>query len=96
MSVWRRLLASFAMLSLAAIADAGPTAAQTRSANKACLSERPAGSGLVRLCIRRLSYPRDVCRAIEQLASETISTGKLRTFILTPAAPEADGDRVDD
>ena len=58
------------MLSLAAIPDAGPTAAQTRSANKACLSERPAGSGLARLCIRRLSYPRDVCRAIEQLASE--------------------------
>jgi hypothetical protein len=58
------------VLALADGSGAGSAEAQTRSANKACLSERPAGPGIERLCIRRLSYSRDVCRAIEQLAEE--------------------------
>lgn len=49
---------------------ATPPQAQVRSANKACLYERPAGPGLSRLCIRRHSYSRDVCRTMEQLAEE--------------------------
>lgn len=45
-------------------------AAQTRSANKACLFERPASPGVERICIRRNSYSADVCRAIESFATE--------------------------
>ena len=70
MSVWRRLLASCAMFVLAAVADAQRVDAQTRSAGKACLFERPAGPGVRRLCIRRHSYWSDVCRAIELLGRE--------------------------
>lgn len=66
----RRLLALCGLLALANGAGTASAEAQTRSANKTCLSERPAGPGLERLCIRRLSYSRDVCRAIEQLAEE--------------------------
>lgn len=70
MSAWRRLLALGGLLALASGAGTGSAEAQTRGANKTCLSERPAGQGRQRLCIRRLSYSRDVCRAIEQLAEE--------------------------
>jgi hypothetical protein len=45
-------------------------AAQMRSANRACLFERPAGPGVERICIRKHSYSRDVCRAIELFATE--------------------------
>jgi soluble lytic murein transglycosylase-like protein len=45
-------------------------AAQVRSANRACLFERPAGPDVERICIRKRSYSRDVCRAIERFATE--------------------------
>ena len=44
--------------------------AQTRGASRQCLFERPAGPGVERICIRKASYSRDVCRAIERLAAE--------------------------
>lgn len=44
--------------------------AQVRSANRACLFERPAGPDVERICIRKSSYSRDVCRAIERFAAE--------------------------
>lgn len=57
------------------VAAVGPygmqgAAAQMRSANRACLFERPAGPGIERICIRKTSYSRDVCRAIERFATE--------------------------
>lgn len=70
MRAWRRLLACFVMATTAGGPVAGSAQAQVRSANRACLSERPVGPGIERLCIRRLSYSRDICRAIEQLARE--------------------------
>jgi hypothetical protein len=49
----------------------GATAqAQTRGPNLKCLYERPAGIDTARICIRKASYPRDLCRAIETLATE--------------------------
>lgn len=44
--------------------------AQTRSAGKQCLFERQAAPGIQRVCIRRNSYSRDLCRAIERFAAE--------------------------
>ncbi|MGV3553569.1 lytic transglycosylase domain-containing protein [Rhizobium sp.] len=49
----------------------GPdTQAQVRSAGKQCIFERPAGPGIERICIRKASYPRDLCRTIERFATE--------------------------
>ena len=71
MRAWRRLLpACGAIVALAPGPGAAIGEAQVRSANKACLYERPAGASTERLCIRRLSYSRDVCRTMEQLAQE--------------------------
>lgn len=70
MRAWRRLIAWCAILTMTDGLGAAGVEAQTRNANKACLFERPAGPGIRRLCIRRLSYSRDVCRVIEQLAGE--------------------------
>jgi soluble lytic murein transglycosylase-like protein len=57
---------------LAAVQPFGPLRAdaQVRSANRACLFERPARPDIERICIRKNSYSRDVCRAIERVASE--------------------------
>jgi hypothetical protein len=56
---------------LSTSAPADQTAeAQSRSANRLCLYERPAAQGVERICIRRKSYSHDVCRAIERLATE--------------------------
>lgn len=41
-----------------------------RSANKICLFERPARPGVQGICIRKHSYSRDICRAIELFATE--------------------------
>lgn len=70
MSVRGSLFACCAMLMAAdGLAPSGAHA-QVRSANKACLYERPAGPGLNRLCIRKSSYSIDVCRTMEHLARE--------------------------
>ena len=49
---------------------AGTANAQVRSANKQCLFERPKGPGVEKICIRRNSYSRDLCRAMERFATE--------------------------
>jgi len=66
----RHRLACCATIALALGPGADDAAAQVRSANKACLFERPAGTRMQRLCIRKLSYARDVCRTIETVAKE--------------------------
>lgn len=59
-----------ALLLAAGVAPAPESQAQVRSANKQCVYERPAAPGAVRICIRKASYPRDLCRAIERFATE--------------------------
>jgi hypothetical protein len=39
-------------------------------AEKECLFERPAKPGVLRICIRSASYPRDLCRAIKRFSME--------------------------
>jgi len=64
------LSAGWAVVALVAGPGAESASAQVRSANKACLYERAASPDTSRLCIRKLSYSRDVCRTMEQLATE--------------------------
>jgi hypothetical protein len=55
------------------LADGSGRAASTdkpAAAEKECLYERPAGPGVIRICIRPAHYPRDLCRAIKRFSVE--------------------------
>ena len=65
----KRVLWGAALIAAGATGSGTPEA-QVRSANRQCIFERPAASGVERICIRKTSYPRDLCRAIERFATE--------------------------
>lgn len=58
------------LLATNGVTGPGEANGQSRSANKLCLFERPARPGAPRVCIRKHSYARDVCRAIQLFAAE--------------------------
>lgn len=70
MKAWARLFVWFAVFVTSEGLGPASLQAQTRSANRACLFERPAGPGVGKLCIRKHSYASDVCRTLEHLARE--------------------------
>ena len=71
MKARRKLALCCALLAATPLVDPRPSVqAQTRGVNRPCLYERAAGPDVERICIRKASYPRDLCRAIERFARE--------------------------